>query len=760
MDSVNDFESFSPTEAPSSPVLERQFKRLKKAKTLDEKSPKFGTLDTGKSNTQDSEELNLETLDLEKSNSQVLEEADSDIRFEERFENENGLDSDVGGLHIEEEAYGAKWTLDCDSVSDEFDERGVDRRDVAEMVKENEDLRVEESEKRRRSSDDGFEEKKDKKKRVKSVSEDDKFESTVVPKRTTDKDRREQLKQLCAESQRLLRETRDAAFKSVPIIQKPISSVLDKIRRRKLEVSKKSVKVNKTSFIDDYDEGDDYVDISQEFMVNVESKNAADKDGGDDKATKLASEDAISCPANVESGLRDFSADTSNNMAVDEEPKQEFQAPIDDTQDLFSVPQTSTSQDDLLDDTPKSPLEEALAPSLLAMNLKLGSAPPDDFSDYEEDNDKENIDPCLQESADLSSSPNGDPVKAFVDEEAEEEDDSDNDQLRFRDSEEDEDNEDDEELKDMIATQYEENPIDTERRNELHQKWLEKQDAAGTEKLLQRFKCGSKQLDKTMVEEEEDEESEQDTEEYSGEAIEDLAPTDLVRINLRKVKEMIPHMFTDKDDAYISSDDEETETSLVRQCLFEKSEKKAAFLSPAEDKDSREVFSLIKKLNIVPDTRKKPKTSALSDMRLIGGNRTVSSKSTFLRRGSNLSLPLQQKHGSGMVRSFIFERGDGRNKSAMSVSEGSSDMIQRENPHTKTASTQLYSSQIRPSAQKTKASAEANSRTELIEILRRSSLQSSRCNENRVVSHTESVLATFKLEKLMKKEPNMSIRTL
>lgn len=41
-------------------------------------------------------------------------------------------------------------------------------------------------------------------------------------------------------------------------------------------------------------------------------------------------------------------------------------------------------------------------------------------------------------------------------------------------------------------------------------------------------------------------------------------------------------------------------------------EKKAAFLSPAEDKDSREVFSLIKKLNIVPDTRKKPKTSGKS----------------------------------------------------------------------------------------------------------------------------------------------------
>ncbi|KAK9218209.1 hypothetical protein WN943_006846 [Citrus x changshan-huyou] len=145
-----------------------------------ENCPKLGTLDTGKSNTQDSKELNLETLDLEKSNSQVLEEADSDIRFEERFKDENGLDSDVGGLHIEEEVSGAKWSLDCDSVSEEFDERGVDRHDVAEMVKENEDLRLEESLKRRRSSDDGFEEKKDKKKRVKSVSEDDRKEENIL----------------------------------------------------------------------------------------------------------------------------------------------------------------------------------------------------------------------------------------------------------------------------------------------------------------------------------------------------------------------------------------------------------------------------------------------------------------------------------------------------------------------------------------------------------------------------------------------------
>lgn len=102
---------------------------------------------------------------------------------------------------------------------------------------------------------------------------------------------------------------------------------------------------------------------------------------------------------------------------MDEQPKQVFRPPVDDTQvpsifilsclnfvsqmsqlfkktfilpvtyswfsicilkDLFSGSQTSASQDEFPDDSPKSPIEEVLAPSLLAMNLKLGSAPPDD----------------------------------------------------------------------------------------------------------------------------------------------------------------------------------------------------------------------------------------------------------------------------------------------------------------------------------------------------------------------------------------------
>lgn len=190
-------------------------------------------------------------------------------------------------------------------------------------------------------------------------------------------------------------------------------------------------------------------------------------------------------------------------------------------------------------------------------------------SSDEEGNDKENIAPHPHGLTDLSSF--HDPVKAFVDDEAEEEDDSDNDMLRFQDNEEDEDNEDLEELKDMIATGYEEKPVDNEKRNQLHQKWLEQQDAAGTENLLQKFNCGSKLKETTLLEEEEDEEGDEYKEDFGDEAAEDSNPTNVARMNLKKAKQMIPQMFTDKDDVYLSSDDEETEKRLAKQCLAEKS---------------------------------------------------------------------------------------------------------------------------------------------------------------------------------------------
>lgn len=105
---------------------------------------------------------------------------------------------------------------------------------------------------------------------------------------------------------------------------------------------------------------------------------------------------------------------------------------------------------------------------MLSMNLKLDSAPVDgDVSSDDEDNDKENTVPHLHGSADLSLPASGDPVKAFVDEEAEEEDDSDNDLQRFQDNEEGDDDDDIEELNDMITTGYEEAPIDREKTNSI-----------------------------------------------------------------------------------------------------------------------------------------------------------------------------------------------------------------------------------------------------------------------------------------------------
>lgn len=199
-------------------------------------------------------------------------------------------------------------------------------------------------------------------------------------------------------------------------------------------------------------------------------------------------------------------------------------------------------------------------------------------SSDEEDNNKENIDPDMHGPNELGSYPNGDPVKAFVDDEAEEEDDSDHDLLRFQDSEEDEDNGGSGELNDLIETEYEEKPIDGEKRNQLHQQWLEQQDAVGTDKLLQRLKCGTEQRETAMFEGEEngdggesngdEEEDSQEEEEFGDEAL-GLGPANLVRMNSRKIKQMIHQMFTDKDDGFVS-DDEETEKRVLKQRLLKK----------------------------------------------------------------------------------------------------------------------------------------------------------------------------------------------
>uniref|UniRef100_A0A5B7BN11 Putative glutamic acid-rich protein n=1 Tax=Davidia involucrata TaxID=16924 RepID=A0A5B7BN11_DAVIN len=749
MESDDDYQLFSAPEELSPPVQHRKLKRLKKAVRASN-DPSFQSGEEGPSvppvNSSQSQSLeSSETLGFEDSNEPLRSQSPS-----EGFDDETELNSDSNGLGFEEDREEPRRALDFDDMADEFDGNRFDRSEG--MEEKIADLKMEKSEKKR-LNEEGSDEKKEKKKkkRDRSVGDNAKPKTSSSNKRREEKERKDHLQQLHAESQRLLRETRDAAFKPIPIVHKPISSILEKIRQRKLEVSKKTVIVNNNCFTAENNGSrrEDEMDFDLE-NISIEEKGVLAKPG---------EEEIVACHVDEESSLEASHMDVSkesathsdqenvpSQMGLNEESTNAFRAPVDDTQDLFCDSQTSDSKEELPSDQQNSPLEEVLEPSLLAMNLKFDSAPPDDVSSDEEDNDKENIDPHPHRTDNGCSSPRGDPVKAFVDEEAVEEDDSDNDLFRFQENEDDEDDEDFEELNDMIATEYKEKPSDKERRNELHQKWLEQQDAAGTDNLLQRLNCGPKHRDTTLLEEE-NEEDDGDEEEFGDEAAEDPVPRNVVRINSRKAKQMISQMFSDKDDAYLSSDDEETEKRLVKQRLLNRTEEKATFLSPAEDDSSREVFGLIKKLNIVPDPKKKAKTASFFDTLLAGGNSNSSSKSSFLGRASSHSLPSSHKQGTSMVRSFIFGRDDSNSRNSISKSEDSSDTIPRENGSTRNVTTKFSYSQSKSSTQSTKIAAETVSGPSLFEILKRSSRQSNICKQDNMVGLTQTVLATFKIPK-------------
>jgi hypothetical protein len=194
------------------------------------------------------------------------------------------------------------------------------------------------------------------------------------------------------------------------------------------------------------------------------------------------------------------------------------------------------------------------------------------LSEDEEDNDKENIDPSSQENdvnvhehlqpAIGDSCRDGAILKDFLDYEAEEEDDSDNDMMRFKDNEEDDGSDENEVFNDLIEAGYEEKEVDHKKRNDLHQKWLQQQDAAETNNVIQRLKSG-RQEEKEILEEDEDIEECED--ESENEMSHDFTPANIVRQNSEKAKQMIAMMFTSDNDVYEHSDDDEIEENLARQ---------------------------------------------------------------------------------------------------------------------------------------------------------------------------------------------------
>ncbi|KAK6939444.1 hypothetical protein RJ641_028975 [Dillenia turbinata] len=702
------------------------------------------------------ESVEMDVLDERQENSsREMEEHQTDLQIKKSgFDNLNFHDDwlererDPG-----EEKKGRDEMDGLDGPIEDSDERR--ENSAGETEKTPSDSKSKTSTKKRCSSEESTE-KKEKKKRAKGGVDNGKPKMSASEKRKAEKERVAYLDQLHSESQRLLRETRDAQFKPAPIVQKPISSILEKIRQRKLEVSKRAVSVNSC-----YSYAADGVGSSEDIVSNFPSQRVQNTENMDDEPAKeepvphpVESEGRLNV-ANVDGSIKSLSQSTHETspshkkQSVDKGSNCAFRSPVDDTQDLFGDSQTSDKSNDLpLDDELGSPLEEEFAPSLLTMKLKFDSAPVDDDSPDEENDGKENLDPHSHGLLNECSSPKGVPVKAFLDDEAEEEDDSDNDLSRFKEEDEYVDDEDTEEFNDLIATTYEEKPVDTEKRNELHQKWLEQQDAAGTDNLLWRLNCNSKLRDTILLDQEEeidiDEEEDNDDEEFDDPTPDDAVPVNAARANLKKVKQMIPQMFTDKDDEFVSSDDEENERNLLKQRILAKRVEEATIQSPAEDESSRGIFSLIKKLNVVPDPKKKAKASSFFNMQLSGGKSNNSSKkSSFLHRATNHSVQ-SSKHKSVAVKSFIFGRDDSNSRSTISTAEDSSDLNHSEYQPIKVASVKFSSSQSRSSSQKAKLAVETASSTSLFEILKGSSVQSNHCARDNMLGQTQTVFAALK----------------
>ncbi|XP_054798734.1 uncharacterized protein LOC129303441 [Prosopis cineraria] len=707
---------------PSSPVRERRLTRLKKA---------FRVPEYPRPNSPDSSSFpspaNSSEADASHPNGLIgLDFEDLNLASGFSFEaigDKNGpsIERDAPES-VKEDGLSETRVSEFDSVAEDIGGNGQACSTEA-MGLESEDPKTDELEKNQHSLGTFSDKRKRKRKKIlDSDRGEEKVKESTSNKKGAEKERLENLKKLRAESQRLLRETRDAAFKPISGVQKPISSLLDKIRQRKLELLKKSI-----SSI-----GDHYDGLAREVPVADVSGRACPGDEIADKVERAEHQETFTCPADMKNSSDALHLGGSGEVTNSCSCKSEG---IPCPMELYSDSPRSDTKHEALNPS------EVSEPPIPSMNLQLDSAPSDDVSSDEEDNEKENIDPHPYRSATSSPPPSGDPVKAFVDEEAEEEDDSDNDLSRFQEDEDDVDEDDAEELNNMIATGYEENPIDKERRDQLHQQWLEQQDAAGMDNLLQKLNCSSRLKDTSIGEEEDEERNETENESEDEEYV---AQPNAARINLEKVRQMIPQMFSDKDEAYVSSDDEKTQKRLPKRCLSAKIEEQTTFLSPAEDESCREVFSLIKKLNTVPDTKRK-RTPSFFDTPLIGQNVNVLSKSSFLNRASNHSLPSSHKHGPNKARSFIFGRDDSNSRTSISVSEDSLDTIQTESQPPKSVSAKYQGNA--QDRYRNSNSASQKSSTCLLEILRKSSRHAERPVQNDTVQQTESVFAAFRLAK-------------
>ncbi|XP_074562956.1 uncharacterized protein LOC141819610 [Curcuma longa] len=544
------------------------------------------------------------------------------------------------------------------------------------------------------------------KKKNKKRKSSEKPKESLRKQRKLEKERQAHLLQIHAESQRLLRETRDASFKPALVVQKPISSVLEKIRLRKIEVFKKSVVANHSQSIDDTTncKADTYHDGEATMLESKKDDDAGLEENKVPHAEEHLNAEGGGVTAHDRYGLcnqvSNLNSDVANNTLDADEEFNDCNEAEKDHQIVYNTKEAIKSTLSLL---PTSSSE--LAP----LDIVGPSA-----SKSLEGDETVSLQPHKAFSVDSYS--DSAHAKAFLDDEAEEEDDSDHDLMRFQENEEDDESDDNEELTDMIATGFEEAPIDCERRNQLHQKWLEQQDTTATDNVIQRLRFGNKHKEPTLLHEEEA--SLELSEESEDEEPSDLHPTNSIHKSTKMAKQMMAKMFTEDHDAYLPSDDEELEQSFIRQRLIAQN-KEPALDSLIDVEHSREIFGLIKNMNAAPETKKRAKPTSHFGL-LLTESSNSSSKSSFLGRSTNSSMQYSHKQSLSIARAFIFGRDDSNSRSSLPAPENFQEENQLENKNKK-PSAKFSGPQMKSNASKAKTESNTNS-SSLFEILQQSTM--------------------------------------
>ncbi|KAL2635545.1 hypothetical protein R1flu_007024 [Riccia fluitans] len=472
--------------------------------------------------------------------------------------------------------------------------------------------------------------------------------------------RREEAEAMDAETQRLLRESKKVAFPEGQLQQKPISSVLEKMRQRKLERAQRSAQQG-TSSLGRRPTLDMKKAVTDEDTVNVNM---------DDDLEVVMIKPPMQQAAAIKQEPVESNGISKSEIHILSKSEELPRPALINSQDLYSDSQLSPSRDEGAD---PSGLHGAPVP-------QLDSETQTDYSSSPADDEEKEIKPPTRGMASF--------VGVLIDDEAEDEDE---DLLADEEDEADAENAA-EELQDMLTQDVVERKADRKRRDNLHRKWLEEQDSSLTDSIINRLENGWKSRAKKqrlpgILDEAENNDTRGSYSQATEEAEDEPASTPSgaspptlfeetlcmpKNQGLKQEKSPEPGGLPEDGDAVIhESEDEEEDERLRRQRLLNESDEQSDLPSVHDDESSRQIFSLISKVNVAT-TRTTKVTLGLSDSRplSLGHPHALSNvQCSFARRTVTSSVHATTRQGSGNSRSYVFGRDDSSSNHASRLQE-------------------------------------------------------------------------------------------